>query len=181
MAQGKRGGLVWGLVAIGVLIATGITFIGTAHGFSATARPTWIESGLARLARGWALPAREKNRKNPLSPTAQNLAAARQHFAAHCALCHNNDGDGLTDMGKDMYPKPPDLRSFVTQNKSDGALFYSIRNGIRMSGMPAWPDDADDDLWRLVLLIRHLPKQTPAELEQMKQYNPRSPYPEPLM
>jgi len=50
-----------------------------------------------------------------------------------------------------------------------------------MSGMPAWPDDDADDIWRLVLFIRHLPKQTPDELRQMQAYNPRSIYPEPVM
>lgn len=181
MAKGRNLGWVWVLVAIVVLVAGGLTWSKTARGFSARAKPTWIESWLAGVARNWALPAGEKQLRNPLPPSAENLAAGRQHFAAHCAICHNNNGDGLTDMGKNFYPKPPDLRGLTTQDKSDGALFYSIRNGIRMSAMPAWPDDPDTDIWQLVQLIRHLPKQSPEELREMQRYNPHSIYPEPLM
>ncbi|HZT74786.1 MAG TPA: cytochrome c [Terriglobales bacterium] len=179
----KRGfpGWAWGLIVIGIIIGGGVTWVRTARGFSAAAKPTALETWLATLARNWALPAGEKQLRNPLPPTAANLTAGREHFAAHCAICHDNNGDGLTDMGKNFYPKPPDLRGFTTQGKSDGALFYTIRNGIRMSGMPAWPDDDADDIWRLVLFIRHLPKQTPDELRQMQAYNPRSIYPEPVM
>jgi hypothetical protein len=37
-----------------------------------------------------------------------------------------------------MYPKPPDMRAAETQNKTDGELFYTIYNGIRLGGMPAF-------------------------------------------
>lgn len=57
-------------------------------------------------------------------------------------------------MGQSLYPKVPDLRG-MTQNRTNGALFYSIRNGIRMSGMPAWSNqDSDSEIWALVALIR---------------------------
>lgn len=182
--NGRHGRLragFWVLIVVLILIAGGVTWTKTAHGFSARSKPTWIETWLARAARTWALPAKEKTLRNPLPATAANLEAAREHFAAHCAICHNNNGDGKTDFGSNLYPKPPDLRSFLIQGKSDGALFYTIRNGIRMSGMPASPDDTDAALWKLVLLIRHFPKQTPAELEQMRKFDPQSPYPEPIM
>jgi mono/diheme cytochrome c family protein len=97
-----------------------------------------------------------------------------EHFSDHCATCHSNDGGGETLFGKGLYPKPPDLRSAATQNKSDGELYYTIDNGVRLSGMPAFSEaHTPTQTWRLVLFIRHLPQITPEELNAMKALNPK--------
>jgi hypothetical protein len=48
--------------------------------------------------------------------------------------------------GKTMYPRPPDMRQKDTQEMSDGELYYTIKNGVRLSGMPALGDPGDDDV-----------------------------------
>jgi mono/diheme cytochrome c family protein len=101
-----------------------------------------------------------------------------EHFADHCATCHANDGSGDTLFGKGLYPKPPDMRQKETQNKGDVELYYTVENGIRLSGMPAFGEEhakaGDRETWNLVLFIRHLPNQTPEELQQMEQLNPKT-------
>jgi mono/diheme cytochrome c family protein len=168
-------------IAILVILAAGLLWLRSAGGFSARAKPTMMEAMMARMARALALPSGVNQARDPVAPTATNLEMASKHFAAHCAICHNNNGDGRTEIGRNLYPKPPDMRGSGTQRKSDGALFYSIRNGIRLSGMPAWPDDSDEEIWALVTYIRHLPQQTAAERAAMKPYNPKSIFKEPIM
>ena len=132
----------------------------------------------ARTARSLALNAAERDRKNPTPESEQVLEEAREHWADHCALCHANDGSGNTDMGRQMYPPAPDMRAEATQRLTDGELFYIIENGIRLTGMPAWGSGSErdrEDSWKLVRFIRHLPAMTPAEIEKMKDFNPRSP------
>jgi len=60
---------------------------------------------------------------------------------------------------------------------TDGELFYVIKNGVRLTGMSAWggSDHDDEDSWKLVHFIRHLPQLTSQELEEMKKLNPKSP------
>jgi hypothetical protein len=79
--------------------------------------------------------------------------------------------------GKTMYSRPPDMRLEDTQAMSDGEIYYTIENGIRLSGMPAFGDPTDSDVatWKLVHFIRHLPKLTPAEETEMQKLNPKSP------
>jgi hypothetical protein len=70
------------------------------------------------------------------------------------------------------------MRTAATQRLSDGALFYAIEEGIPFTGMPAWSTGTGEgqrESWELVLFIRHLPRITPAELEEMETLNPRSP------
>lgn len=134
-----------------------LAWVQSAHGFSAEAAPTWLEARIAGLSRRLALPRGQNDLRNPFPPTPARLASARGLYQRQCALCHADNGDGHSEIGENLYPKPPDLRG-LTQNKSDGALFYSIRNGIRMSGMPAWSHDSDEEIWNLVSLIRSLRK-----------------------
>jgi mono/diheme cytochrome c family protein len=101
-----------------------------------------------------------------------------EHFSDHCASCHSNDGSGDTLFGKGLYPKPPDMRTAETQNKSDGELYYTIETGVRLSGMPAFGEEhsvgGDAETWALVLFIRYLPQITAEELDEMKGLNPKT-------
>jgi mono/diheme cytochrome c family protein len=147
------------------------------HGFSARAQPLATEAFVARRLRRLAIPRNAREARDPIPGTPEILAEARAHFADHCAICHANDGNGNTAIGKNLYPKAPDMRKPNTQSLSDGELFYIIHNGIRFTGMPAWGSDnveEDRGSWKLVHFIRHLPHITTEELAEMKQMNPKS-------
>ena len=148
------------------------------RGFSARDNPSAIEKLVATIARQMAVPSQYGELRNPLPASSDNLHAGMEHFADHCATCHANDGSGDTSFGKGLYPKPPDMRKAGTQTKSDGEIYYTIENGIRLSGMPAFGEEhskaGDMETWSLVLFIRHLPNQTAEELTQMEQLNPKT-------
>jgi mono/diheme cytochrome c family protein len=147
------------------------------RGFSAHDEPSRIEAIVARSMRHWAVPASLRDAKNPLPLTPAVLADGRAHFADHCAGCHGNDGKG-GGMGKQMYPKAPDMTLAATQSLSDGELFSIIENGIRLTGMPGFGNGTAESAhgsWGLVHFIRHLPKLTPEELAAMQKLNPKSP------
>ena len=140
------------------------------HGLSARAKPSRLEAYLARKARSLATSSEVRGRKNPVEPTELAIAEARDHFADHCAVCHANDGSGRSLFGRNMYPPVPDMRKADTQNLSDGELFSIIQNGIRFTGMPGFGGE-DEENWKLVLFIRHLPNLSPKELELMREIN----------
>ncbi|GAC1659893.1 MAG: hypothetical protein NVS9B15_23470 [Acidobacteriaceae bacterium] len=171
---------------LAVIVAGALVFVSllgwswlkyVAHGFSARAQPSPMEEWTARAARNLAVPADAKTLRNPVQYSDEVLDAARAHWADHCSFCHSNDGSGDSEIGRNLYPKAPDMRSSRTQSLSDGELYYTIKNGVRLTGMPAWgePGDRDEDSWKLVYFIRHLPKMTPQEMEDMKKLNPQSP------
>ena len=165
------------LVALGAAVAAVGLGLVLRHGISARDEPTAAEAFVARRLRHLAVPRSEREAKNPVPSELEALARARAHFADHCASCHGNDGRGKTPIGQNLYPKAPDMSLPDTQSLSDGELFYIIENGVRLTGMPAWgsPDPEDDaETWELVHFIRHLPKITPEELEEMSTLNPKT-------
>ena len=170
--------LAGALAVIVVALAAGVVFVVAARGFSARERPSAIEQWVARRARAMAAPDGAKDLANPVPNSAEVLAEARAHWADHCAGCHANNGSGDTEMGKRMYPPAPDMRQADTQQMTDGELFFVIQNGVRMTGMPAWGGTSshdEQDSWKLVRFIRHLPQITPEEERQMQSLNPKTP------
>ncbi len=168
------------LVTVAVLSLLGLVsaFRMLRYGFSALDEPTAIEAFAARSMRHWAVPADLRDAKNPVPLTPEVLAEARAHFADHCATCHGNDGTGETALGSKMYPRTPDMTLPATQSMSDGELFATIENGIRLTGMPGFGSGTADSAygsWTLVHFIRHLPKLTREEIAEMEALNPKSP------
>lgn len=166
------------LAAMAAALVAGLALLARtlSYGFSARDEPTALESALAGTMRRYAVPSDLRHRTNPVPLTPAILEEARAHFADHCASCHGNDGKGQTAMGQGLYPKPPDMTRAQTQSQSDGALFATIENGIRLTGMPAWGDGTAESAyasWTLVHFIRHLPKLTAEELSKMERLNPR--------
>jgi mono/diheme cytochrome c family protein len=147
------------------------------HGFSTRTPPGALESFAAESMRDLAVPSRYKSMKNPVTATPDALREGMEHWADHCATCHANNGSGDTMYGKTLYPRPPDMRQKDTQEMSDGELYYTIQNGIMLSGMPAFgaPGDDDQDSWKLVAFIRHLPSLSQSEESEMGKMNPKSP------
>jgi len=177
MTLGRRGRIV--LVTVALLLA-GLALWGFAiirKGFSAREEPGRAEAFAARKLRRMAAPAGARQLRNPVPASGEVLARARAHFADHCAICHGNDGKGKTAIGQNLYPKAPDMSGRETQSLSDGELFYTIKNGVRLSGMPAWGGDTagdDRESWELVRFVRHLPSISPLELAEMRALNPKS-------
>ena len=163
------------VVVVAVLLLAAATVLH--NGLSSRAQPTRLEIIMARGARHLAIPESARNQQNPIPETPQNLQDARLHFADHCAVCHGNDGSGDTLMGRGLYPKPPNLRDRDTQKLSDGEIFWIIENGVRFTGMPSFggTPGSQEDSWKLVRFIRHLPQLKAEEQMEMERYNPKGP------
>jgi mono/diheme cytochrome c family protein len=170
--------VLWAGLIVVLLLGAGFWLSGmVSHCCGARQSPSPAEAALARRLRSWSLPAGAKQRRNPVTTSPQVLQESARHFADHCASCHGNDGDGNTEIGRNLYPSAPDMREAATQELSDGELYYIIHNGVRWTGMPAWGEPGNDndlDSWKLVLFIRHLPSLTADELRDMEGFNPKS-------
>ena len=175
-----RPGIKGALVTLAILAVAGM--LGTviflkATGLSARATPGPVEIAVAGRLRALAVPSEYSDLTNPVLTNNESVANGMAHFADHCAQCHGNNGKAA-EMGKDMFPPTPDLTASATQELGDGTLFYVIEHGVRFTGMPAFGTDTlegEESSWHLVNFIRHLPKLTPEQLEEMAAMNPKPP------
>jgi Cytochrome C oxidase, cbb3-type, subunit III len=65
-----------------------------------------------------------------------------------------------------MYPKPPTLTE-AAKKWTPSELFWIVKHGIKMSGMPSWADHSDDDLWNAVAFLEKLPGMSEADYEKL--------------
>lgn len=89
-----------------------------------------------------------------------------EHFAAHCAVCHGAPDVPKGDIGKGLYPSPPDLAQ-TSKRLSDTEMFWVIKNGIKATGMPAWADHSDEEIWATVAFLKKLPGMTSEEYAKL--------------
>jgi len=82
-----------------------------------------------------------------------------EHFAAHCAVCPGAPGVPKGDIARGLNPQSPDL-AHAASRYSPSELFWILKHGIKMSGMPSWGDHSDDELWATVALVEKLPNMT---------------------
>ena len=109
------------------------------RGFSATGEPSVVEKGLARAIRNLGIPRHARDEKSPVPAAPAALEAGRNRFTAQCANCHGRDGGGITEMGRGLYPKPPDLQSAATRRSPTASCTTSSRTVCRS---PGWPPGA---------------------------------------
>jgi mono/diheme cytochrome c family protein len=173
----SRSSAIFLVIVIAIALIAGAAASLLHDGLSSRAKPTAMETMMARKVRYMAIPANANKLQNPVAETPENLRDARLHFADHCAICHANDGSGDTMIGRNLYPKPPDMRQKDTQELADGELFGIIENGVRFTGMPAFggAHGSEQDSWKLVRFIRHLPQLSDEERIEMERYNPKGP------
>lgn len=85
------------------------------------------------------------------------VAAGFEHFDHSCVVCHSAPGVGRDEFAEGLYPEAPKLSDEVGE-WSDAELFWIIKHGIKMTGMPAFGDTHDDgDIKAMAAFVRKLP------------------------
>jgi mono/diheme cytochrome c family protein len=113
-----------------------------------------LSTGLAVFRRPpWIVPPAEKMRKNPLTPSDANLAAAKEIYKNRCENCHGEKGKGDGSDARMYDPRPSNLTDSIKIGKStDGEIFYRITEGRKP--MPSFKKKlTDEQRWQLVLLV----------------------------
>lgn len=155
-----------------VLIFVAAIAVGAASQFtlSALPEPGRAETLLATKAKHYLV---RRGSRDGIPPAPANRQAAIKEgdrlFGTECAACHGLSGHSPTDAGRWMYPRAADLTSHDTQSYSDQEIFWIIKNGIRLSGMPAFGKvESDEHTWDLVLYVRMLPTAPQQSTQQVE-------------
>ena len=97
------------------------------------------------------------------------------NYDAMCAMCHGAPGLPSSVLHKGLYPKPPELYEEDDNEWSDSEFFWIIKNGIKMTGMPAYgPTHSDEELWAIVSFLRVLPKLSGQDYKMLVEKNKNS-------
>ena len=94
-------------------------------------------------------------------------------FDGMCVQCHGAPGVKRQEFAKGLDPKPPELSDAVSE-WTTAELFWIIRHGLKMTGMPGFgPTHSEEQLWSTVAFLRTLPDMASEEYQSLRQRIPR--------
>jgi thiosulfate dehydrogenase len=119
--------------------------------------PLPLEKAIAKIALHAAMD-REAGKPSPLPADEANFVAGAKIYQTQCAVCHGTLGQPETSIAKGMFPHPPQLlppKKGVTDDPA-GEIYWKVKNGIRLTGMPGYSESLNDtELWQVSLLLLH--------------------------
>jgi len=160
------------LTVLGTIVAAAVTALVVlglgAVNIGADVQPGWIEAELASWSRERTIERRAPKAENPYAGDPSAIAEGMKHYRANCLICHGAPGTPITEIARGLNPPAPALGD-ANSGPSDAELFWVTKHGIRFTSMPAFGSThSDEQIWKIVAFLRHLPKLTKAEQKSLR-------------
>ena len=89
-------------------------------------------------------------------------------YRAHCEHCHGAPGVAPEPFALGMTPAPVPL-VHTARAWPPADVFWVVKEGIKMTGMPAWKYRmSDEDIWAVVAFLPAMSRMTPAQYKGIK-------------
>lgn len=134
------------------------------YDISATKQHTSLVYWILSTARRQSLQTHASGSPPPLELTDANLiASGLTLFEQHCRQCHGAPGIAPGAIGLGMNPSPPNFAQ-MGRDLTASELYWSVSNGIKLTGMPAWKHRLSErERWAIVAFVKNSPTLSPAE------------------
>ncbi|MGE0644490.1 MAG: cytochrome c [Nitrospira sp.] len=162
--------LVMLVAMIGLVVATGGVIVWTgAYNVAATEPHYAMTTSLFTTARDRAVSAHANGITPPPGwPKSVDLKKGFRNYHEMCVVCHAAPGVKDSVIRKGLNPEPPKLTEDQVQRRPDGELFWIIKHGIKMSGMPAFgPTHTEKELWEVAAFLRRVASMQPTEYHDL--------------
>lgn len=171
--MGKKGVKLAAILSVSIAaIATGMAIFvySGAYEVAATTPHFKFTSRVLRTVKERSLARQARNVEVPELDDPQKVHAGLRSFQEMCVVCHGAPGEPATQLSKGLYPKAPDLARAV-KAWTPAEQFVIIRNGLKMTGMPAWgPTHSDEDIWAIVAFLKIFPSMPQTEYREAVAY-----------
>ncbi len=149
------GGMIIILI-IEALVALGIIYSGH-YNVSALHPDSGVVFWVLDTTRERSVKAHAAKVQVPVNFAALSSKKGFVHYNSMCIICHGAPGVKASEINKGLNPRPPDLREAGAEG-APNELFWIVKNGIKMTGMPAFgPTHTDEQIWFIVAFLKKLP------------------------
>ncbi len=156
-----------GFLAIVAIIAAGAFFFGGFYNVTATEQDSGAVAWALIHVRQASID-RHATDTPPasLDDVATIRAGARAFSERGCVGCHGGPGAPWAKFSEGLNPGPPDLKE-VVGGLQPRELFWVVKNGIRMTGMPSFSKAGvpDNEIWSIVAFLKQLPSVSEADFK----------------
>jgi len=147
--------------ALGIVVAIGaaVYFFGGFYSVAGTQEdPAAVHWALVKVRTVSIVRHAQDTPPANLNDPATVQTGARNYAEHGCATCHGAPGVKWAKFSEGLHPDPPDLKE-VAGELTPSQLFWVIKNGINMTGMPSFAQAGakDDEIWSIVAFVKKLP------------------------
>jgi mono/diheme cytochrome c family protein len=154
-----------GALAIIIAVTAGVFFFGGFYNVAATQPDLGIVAWALEHVRDASIN-RHAVDQPPISmeDPATIQAGARAFASRGCTNCHGGPGVMWAKFSEGLRPDPPDLKD-VVKDSTPAQIFWVIRNGINMTGMPGFNlvETPDQEIWTIAAFVKKLPSVSEAD------------------
>jgi len=158
---------VIGALAIVIAIADAVFFFGGFYSVAGTAEdPAIVKWALIHVRTASIDRHATEQPPGSLDDPALVQAGARAFSQRGCTNCHGGPGVEWAKFSEGLRPDPPDLKDVVNE-REPRHLFWVIKNGINMTGMPSFGliGTEDKEIWSIVAFLKKLPNVSEADFK----------------
>jgi len=148
-----------GALAIVLVIGAAVFFFGGFYSVAGTVEdPAIVHWALVKVRTASVDRYAHDQPPASINDPASVQAGAKAFSALGCTNCHGAPGVNWAKFSEGLHPDPPDLKD-VVGDRSPSQLFWVIKNGINMTGMPSFAlaGAKDDEIWSIVAFLKKLP------------------------
>lgn len=160
-------GVVIGLIAAaftGIVTLLLVTY-GGVYNIAASEDHTSFGRWALTMTMENSIQARADSVKAPEHFSDQMVAAGAPEYKAMCEHCHGGPGVKPDKWSRGMLPQPPHLPEVISEWKPN-EVFWIVKHGIKMTGMPSFGENHDDQMiWNIAAFASRLPAMTKEEYQ----------------
>ena len=95
------------------------------------------------------------------------IRAGAGYYHASCATCHGAPGVAPAGLARGLNPPAPRLAGGL-ESWTAAEHYWIVKNGVRMSGMPAFARSYDEEkIWAVVAFLNRLPALSPQNYQSL--------------
>lgn len=155
------------LVVIAVIAGFMFIWFGVFN-VSASDKHWAITNTFLELVRDRSISVRAETMEVPNLTDIGRIKRGAANYDAMCAQCHLAPGVDSSELYEGLNPKPPVLYKDADFTSNPNEKFWVIKNGIKMTGMPAWgKNNSDEQIWDMISLVSALDTMTATQYQEL--------------
>ncbi len=170
-SNGQNPTKLWMIIGIAAVVVVGVGGILSiclgAYNVAADAPHSRLVAWLMNETRLRSVAVRARNIQAPADlESPKRLAVGAGLYNEMCSGCHLAPGMERTEISQGLYPRAPELSHGLSRTPAQ--QFWTIKHGIKMTGMAAWGQTHNDTLiWDMVAFVRKLPTLSPDQYKAL--------------
>lgn len=157
------------LIAV-LIIGAGLYFVLGRYDVSATKPHPAVVSMAFHSVTERSIQRNSANLKIPYDINDKNIyMKGFREYEHMCVQCHGAPGVEPLPIGKGLFPEPPKFPSEELNEYSLKDIFWVTKNGVKMTGMPAYgPTHEDETIWAVAIFLDRSRSLSKAEYRKLR-------------